>query len=883
MPNRDRIPDGPAVTVYVLFHEDSDQAKQLARRTFRWLRFLDRDADSTAVGLPVYFRVIPRDASAAPGTKGGLRERVEQLLRCTDAPMPLDTGHLFIVPLVDDHMVMDDGWRAALDDLARLSAHRRDGLARVRPSDAPAPKERTGTAWSERHDAPVLAVPSGDPETSAWRFVSVLPVMVDRSFNALGPFSDEHNPLRIWSPDDDAPGRAPTPPDEVEGLDVASVLSRTAEYEARKAAHDQRRTAWLEVRARRLRQTLTEAMVRDLDDAAWMRDGAEPSDRPGRLKVFISHAKADGEPIAQRIRDGLASVSKLEPWFDKNDLRAGKRWADPMEAAAAGSSGGFIAVVTDRYATRPWCWREARAARTVRPVADAPGIFTMQPAVAVHVARSGWSRLPPALAGVPRLGWPAEPPTPDRNGSHGLEGAGYRQRDQWEDEAQARVADIVDRLLLELLIQRTTLLHARRLQRLSRTAGSRTHWYMDFVPDARNLPQLLPPPAESGEPATAWARPDDDTVLVYPGYGLRSAERQEAGDALHRLAPSMTLRSLEEEQVSQARDPEAEAEALPRADQRPLIAISAGGPDQTLMRKGLSEGHLEDFAIRLTRLLLQTGNRVAYGGSLHPQGAQSNFTMAVFDAAQGWMDGSPGEWGFSDERSGASADGSGAGADPIAHPPVVNYTALPYAGALTTAVRARHAGLAGFVIVPHHDGDKGGKADLCAHALTAMRETMAVDCAGRIVFGGKVTLSSGWLPGIAEELLTSLDHHPVLLFAELGGCGEEVAKTLIPERAWKEGEEKTHPLGFPTELAARRAAWGSVDGRPRPDRARQQGRYERMLAQLQRLAKPAGTPRADTVVLSAGQHPLTISFARDTTHMLGQARDWVKELTAPRS
>jgi hypothetical protein len=39
-----------------------------------------------------------------------------------------------------------------------------------------------------------------------------------------------------------------------------------------------------------------------------------------RLEVFISHAKADGLKIAKALRDGFASVSQLEPWFDANGL-----------------------------------------------------------------------------------------------------------------------------------------------------------------------------------------------------------------------------------------------------------------------------------------------------------------------------------------------------------------------------------------------------------------------------------------------------------------------------------------------------------------------------------------------------------------------------------
>lgn len=862
------------LTVYFLFHSDSEHAADLAADAMRWLRLRQHDADGSGIGLPVYFRTKPHvDESTAGKTDDERREPpaeadieppaeadIETLanwaLSRVEPPIALDASHLVLVPIVDDAMVMDEAWRGALRALARLAATRRHALAtdaeRAELKAEEARQRREGEPISRARrldlDAPLVAVPSAS-EVEATRFLSILPVMADRSFTALGAFSELHNPIRIWHPADQPPGRKP---------------AEEADAEAKRAWRE-RNAAWSRKRALRLRRALTETMVRDLDEASWLRRRArQPAARPGRLKVFISHAKADGDAIAQLIRDGLASVSKLEPWFDQNDLQAGKVWAAPMEAAAGGSSGGMIAVVTDAYPSRPWCWREASAART--PVTlwtgdpddvdggspARPRVFSVLPAVAVHVAERSWTRTPPSLANVPRIGWPPKPPRPEK-GETGVELAGHRSLEQWQDLMKARVADIVDRLLLELLMHRVFHL---RVRSLSRPAPSATA-FIDCPPDARILGHVQ---KELGrlEPATP------PKELIYPGHGLRSAEREELTENARGIVPGLSVISIEQLQLRRARERrEAEERLFPPPAARPLIGLSAGGSDTDLLDRGLSLGHVDDFTVRLTRLLLQNGFRIAYGGALQLANTRHNLTQAVLDAARGWKDGSPGEWGY---RGAAEAEGSepDLAVDPLEYPPVVNYAAHDYYRDITTAVEGEHAGIARFV--PIDSGD-GVEAHRTPDSLTKMRKRMAGDCDGRIVCGGRVHGASGWLPGIAEEVLASARHNqadpgairPVLVLTGLGGCAELVGDVLEGPKP----EQSLAELSWVKELEWREAH--DPAARVRPDRRKTKARFQRM--------------QRDLMALRAKRDEAGIEVCReeDATKMLARVLNWLDD------
>ena len=134
-----------------------------------------------------------------------------------------------------------------------------------------------------------------------------------------------------------------------------------------------RRSERLAARRERLLSLLTQACCRlltSLTTKTMETVRVPPKDEAGLpVKVFLSHAKADGTAIATALRDRLMHHGQLQAFFDESDLPLGYGYNTRLVNAAGAPTDqttAMIAVYTDAYAGRPWCQRELRLAR--RPV-----------------------------------------------------------------------------------------------------------------------------------------------------------------------------------------------------------------------------------------------------------------------------------------------------------------------------------------------------------------------------------------------------------------------------------------------------------------------------------------------------------------------------------
>ena len=82
---------------------------------------------------------------------------------------------------------------------------------------------------------------------------------------------------------------------------------------------------------------------------------------PPPLKLFISHAKADGVDFARKIKAYIESEYAFKTFFDANDIAFGYDF--PQEIEQHLSHAVFIAIHTDKYASREWCRREVLLAK----------------------------------------------------------------------------------------------------------------------------------------------------------------------------------------------------------------------------------------------------------------------------------------------------------------------------------------------------------------------------------------------------------------------------------------------------------------------------------------------------------------------------------------
>ncbi len=83
-----------------------------------------------------------------------------------------------------------------------------------------------------------------------------------------------------------------------------------------------------------------------------------PSGQPaGALRLFISHAKLDGLPLAQSLQHQIQAIPWLTSFYDATDLANETDWEHALEAATVSSL--LVILRTDAYEQRWWCRQEA--------------------------------------------------------------------------------------------------------------------------------------------------------------------------------------------------------------------------------------------------------------------------------------------------------------------------------------------------------------------------------------------------------------------------------------------------------------------------------------------------------------------------------------------
>lgn len=77
---------------------------------------------------------------------------------------------------------------------------------------------------------------------------------------------------------------------------------------------------------------------------------------PGYLRLFISHAKIDGLPLAHALKYQIKSIDWLRSFYDADDLPAGCNWQRELERGVGSSL--IIMLRTEAYDSRHWCQQE---------------------------------------------------------------------------------------------------------------------------------------------------------------------------------------------------------------------------------------------------------------------------------------------------------------------------------------------------------------------------------------------------------------------------------------------------------------------------------------------------------------------------------------------
>jgi hypothetical protein len=78
--------------------------------------------------------------------------------------------------------------------------------------------------------------------------------------------------------------------------------------------------------------------------------------KAGHLRLFISHAKMDGLPLAHALKHQIERLRWLQDFYDVDDLPAGCDWQRELERGVGSSL--IVMLRTEGYDSRPWCQQE---------------------------------------------------------------------------------------------------------------------------------------------------------------------------------------------------------------------------------------------------------------------------------------------------------------------------------------------------------------------------------------------------------------------------------------------------------------------------------------------------------------------------------------------
>jgi hypothetical protein len=289
---------------------------------------------------------------------------------------------------------------------------------------------------------------------------------------------------------------------------------------------------------------------------------------PPKMRLFISHAKLDGEKTAILLRDYIHDNLALDTFFDAIDIAAGFSFEDEINAGI--DTATFVVVHTDAYASRVWCQHEViRAKRHLRPL------------VVIHAIEEGEARSFPYIGNVPTIRWRAEEPL--------------------------RVEAVIGLVLREVLRSEYFQRHFDDLKKLFGVPDT-----VRALPRAPELLTCLALRAES----------EKVPYFVYPDPPLAKQEL----DLLTELDPNLRLITPTLLFVRPSQPLALAGQNLEKAAAGWRVGLSISD-SADLPARGFGPAHLRDAAAEFARFLLAARTTLAYGGDLR----QGGFTEVLFE------------------------------------------------------------------------------------------------------------------------------------------------------------------------------------------------------------------------------------------------------------
>jgi len=532
---------------------------------------------------------------------------------------------------------------------------------------------------------------------------------------------------------------------------------------------------------------LTEAICRKLRYAI-DKDHNEP------LKIFLSHAKADGTEVPRLIKNFINSETQCQSFFDENDIAYGHDFSDVIQEALKNDSAGLLVVQGDHYADRPWCRKEIRD--FLQPLMQSkedgqskekkPPIFSSMPAVVVsNLAGSKIARTIPEL--------------------------GHSSCLQWKRGA-ARTAVVT--LLREILFSNFYRLLAERTAVISSKRLEKTSLIINRPPDPVLIEEVRRVYFEKIEKDDA-CQPQHLTIH-HPGHGLTSVEIK----GLKQLYPKLTFCAFGAPTESEP-EPEPERKLAGK-----IIHVSAGNSDD-ILQQGISDDHVIELLRAVFRPLFKEQISLLYSGALpdHNRSAEPwnqsdvNFTQVFLDLllseqnARGTIS--------TTNRKKPSKPGRISDKEEIKQQPrLINLSPWPHCEKITVTDEAQWVNTCSFIKfdqeraqIPSDDQFPSTMSEdtrSITKKMVALSEVRRASCDSlicslveneqfkfqshaHIFIGGKLTKYSGIMPGIWEEALCAFETgSPCFIIGVAQGAAGRLAEWLITPPKKRPPELSSH-------------------------------------------------------------------------------------------
>lgn len=283
------------------------------------------------------------------------------------------------------------------------------------------------------------------------------------------------------------------------------------------------------------------------------------------VKVFLSHAKQDGEDFTKSLREHIGTYTGLDTFFDANDIGAGEEFAEVIEENVLNSM--LLVVHTDAYSSREWCRKEVLDAKTHNC-----------PIVVINQFQKGESRSFPYMGNVPHVHY-----------AHPI-----------LDETQGLIYR--DFIVLEALREvLRTRYHTLRSKALAEEVGQTPH-ILIYPPELLSLHTLEKEASE---------------LILYPDPPLGWVEK----NLLAEFRPKLTL-------VTPTTLPLSSTLGSGEEEENPM-KVGLSFSESSLTRLSWVQNKaLENIMVELARYLLVGGARLIYSGDLRYEQKGETYNFA---------------------------------------------------------------------------------------------------------------------------------------------------------------------------------------------------------------------------------------------------------------